>query len=39
MGKWGDAGQRVETSSWKVNEFWDLKHSMVIIVKNTVSET
>ena len=34
--KWGDVGQRVETSNYKMSKSWDVKHSLVTIVNNTV---
>ena len=37
--KWGDTGQRVQTSSYKMNKFQDLMFSMGIIVNNTVLYT
>ena len=38
-GKMGDVGQRVQTSSYKRNKFWDLMYSMVTTVNNTVFYT
>ena len=38
-GKWGDIGQGVQTSVYKITRSGDLIHSMVIIVNNTVSYT
>ena len=31
-GKWGDISQRAQTSSYKMNKFWDLIYSMVILM-------
>ena len=33
-GKWGDIGQRLQTSSYKMNKFGDLIFMMVTIVNN-----
>ena len=32
----GDKGQKVPTSNYKINKFWDVLYSMVIVVNNTV---
>ena len=37
--KWGDIGQRVQISSYKINKFGDLTYNMVIIASNTVLYT
>ena len=35
VGKTGDVGQRVQTSSYKMNKSGDLMYNMVTIVNNT----
>ena len=35
-GEVGESGQKVQTSSYKKNKFWDVMYSMVITVNNTV---
>lgn len=36
MGEMGEGGQRVRTSSYKINKFWDIMYSMVTVVNDTV---
>ena len=39
VGKWGDAGQRLQALIYQMNEFLDLISNVVIIVNNTVLYT
>ena len=32
----GEGGQRIQTSSYKTNTFWDVMYSMATMVNNTV---
>ena len=38
-GKWGDVGLRGQTSSYKMNKFWELMYSMVTNGNSTVFYT
>ena len=35
-GKWGDVGQKMQTSSYKLNKFWGCNVQHVTIVNNTI---
>ena len=38
-GNWGDAGQRVQTSSYRMNKFWGSNTSIVITDNSTILYT
>lgn len=39
MGKKSEGERRVQTCSYKINKFWDLKYNIVTIVNSTILHT